>query len=44
MDRTNQDWTITEGADVMASDGDKVGKVTAVLQDGLGLRWHGLCG
>ncbi len=30
MDRTNQEWTITEGTDDISSDGDKVGKVTAV--------------
>src|SRR5215218_4093680 len=30
LDRTAQDWTITEGTEVVASDGDKVGKVTAV--------------
>src|SRR5919112_1468403 len=30
MDRTSQEWTITEGTDVVDSSGDKVGKVTAV--------------
>src|SRR5215211_8053053 len=33
MDRTTtgtQDWTITEGTDVVGSDGDKVGEVVAV--------------
>jgi len=30
MDRTAQDWTITEGTDVVGSDGDKVGEVVAV--------------
>ena len=33
MDRTNQDWTITEGTDVVDSSGDKVGTVTAVHND-----------
>jgi uncharacterized protein (TIGR02271 family) len=33
MDRTNQDWTITEGTDVVDSSGDKVGKVTAAHND-----------
>jgi uncharacterized protein (TIGR02271 family) len=30
MDSTNQEWTITEGTDVVGSDGDKVGEVVAV--------------
>ncbi len=33
MDRTDQEWTITEGTDVVASDGDKVGTVTAAYHD-----------
>ena len=30
MDRTSQEWTITEGTDVVGSDGEKVGEVVAV--------------
>ncbi len=29
MDRTNQEWTITEGTAVVDASGDKVGKVAA---------------